>query len=170
MGFWFFAGFLYLSLISPEGNDLEIMMGGAQRPVCAFRSLKIRMRAARQNPLVICQFFCNTGYNTAFQYLVGRTLSKDMSDNFLFFIHRKKRFRGFPFPSRDVTYQTLSRREYVSLIKHEVFPFPSWNSHRIPLNQLVFLFTDRSFPRYSSSPGGNSSKIFDKSFVYLFPS
>jgi hypothetical protein len=37
------------------------------------------------------------------------------------------------------------------------------------LNQLVFLFTDRSFPGYSSSPGGNSSKIFDNSFVYLFP-
>jgi hypothetical protein len=38
--------------------------------------------------------------------------------------HRKKRFSGFPFPSRDVTYQTLSRREYVSLFKPEVFPFP----------------------------------------------
>ena len=61
-------------------------------------------------------------------------------------IHRKKRFRGFPFPSRDVTYQTLSRREYVSLIKPEVFPFPSWNSHRILLNQLVFLFAGMSFP------------------------
>ncbi len=83
--------------------------------------------------------------------------------------HRKKIFRGFPFPSRDVTYQTLSRREYVSLIKSEVFPFPSWNSHRILLNQLVFLFADRSFPGYSSSAGGNSSKIFDNSFVYLFP-
>jgi hypothetical protein len=35
-------------------------------------------------------------------------------------VHRKKRFRCFPFPSRDVTYQTLSRREYVSLIKPEV--------------------------------------------------
>jgi hypothetical protein len=81
----------------------------------------------------------------------------------------KKRFRCFPFPRRDVTYQTLSRREYVSLIKPEVFPFPSWNSHRILLNQLVFLYTDRSFPGYSSSPGGNSSKIFDNSFVYLFP-
>jgi hypothetical protein len=61
-------------------------------------------------------------------------------------LHRKKRFRCFPFPSGDVTYQTLSRREYVSLIKPEVFPFPGWDSHRILLNQLVFLFTDRSFP------------------------
>ena len=84
--------------------------------------------------------------------------------------HRKKRFRGFPFPSRDVTYQTLSRWEYVSLIKPELFPFPSLNSHRILLNQLVFLFAGRSFPRYSSSPGGNSSKIFDNSFVYTVPS
>jgi hypothetical protein len=49
-------------------------------------------------------------------------------------LHRKKRFRCFPFPSRDVTYQTLSRREYVSLIKPEVFPLPSWDSHRILLN------------------------------------
>ncbi len=78
-------------------------------------------------------------------------------------------FRCFPFPRRDVTYQTLSRREYVSLMKPEVFPFPSWDSHRILLNQLVFLFTDRSFPGYSSFPDGNSSKIFDNSFVYLFP-
>jgi hypothetical protein len=84
-------------------------------------------------------------------------------------LHRKKKFRGFPLPSRDVTYQTLSRREYVSLIKSEVFPFPSWNSHRILLNQLVFLFTGMNFPGYSSSPGGNSSKIFDNSFVHLFP-
>ena len=61
-------------------------------------------------------------------------------------VHRKKRFRGFPFPNRDVTYQNLSRREYVSLIKLEVFPFPSWNSHRILLNQLVFLFARKSFP------------------------
>ncbi len=84
-------------------------------------------------------------------------------------IHRKKRVRCFPFPRRDVTYQTLSRREYVSLIKPEVFPFPSLDSHRILLNQLVFLFTYRSFPGYSTSPGGNSSKVFDNSFVYLFP-
>jgi hypothetical protein len=84
-------------------------------------------------------------------------------------LHRKKRFRGFPFPSREVTYETLSRREYVSLIKPEIFPFPSWNSRSILLNQLVFLFAGRSFPGYSSSPGGNSSKIFVKSFVYLFP-
>ncbi len=81
-------------------------------------------------------------------------------------LHRKKMFRCFPFPSRDVT---LSRREYVSLIKLEVFPFPSWDSHRILLDQLVFLFTDRSFPGYSSSPGGNSSKDFDNSFAYLSP-
>jgi hypothetical protein len=83
--------------------------------------------------------------------------------------HRKKMLPGFPFPRRDVTYQTLSRRKYVSLIKPEVLPFPSWNSHRILLNQLVFLFAGRSFPGYSSSPGGNSSKIFDNSLVYLFP-
>jgi hypothetical protein len=78
-------------------------------------------------------------------------------------------FCCFPFPRRDVTYQTVSGREYVSLIKPEVFPFPSWDSHRILLNHLVFLFTDRSFPGYSSSTGGNSSKVFDNSLVYLFP-
>jgi hypothetical protein len=80
-------------------------------------------------------------------------------------LHRKKMFRCFPFPRWDVTYQTLSRLEYVSLIKPEVFPFPSWDSHIILLNQLVFLFTDRSFPGYSSSPGGNSSKVFDNLWV-----
>jgi hypothetical protein len=63
-------------------------------------------------------------------------------------LHSKNMFRCFPFPRRGDTYQTLYRREYVSLIKPEVFPFPSWNSHRILLNQLVFLFTDRSFPGY----------------------
>jgi hypothetical protein len=51
----------------------------------------------------------------------------------------KKRFRGFPFPSRDVTYQTLSRREYVSLFKPEVFLFPCWNSHRIPFPDIPLL-------------------------------
>lgn len=111
----------------------------------------------------IGKLHCGAGFNTGQKQ---KTLSVPGR---LWSMHRKKMFRCFPFPRRDVTYQTLSRREYVSLIKPEVFPFPSWNSHRILLNQLVFLFTDRSFPGYSSSPGGNSSKIFDNSFVYLFP-
>ncbi len=74
-------------------------------------------------------------------------------------VHRKKRFRGFPFPSRDVTYQTLSRREYVSLIKPEVFPdlpFPSLEFSQNPFESVsvpvrrqdfsrIFLFSKRDF-------------------------
>jgi hypothetical protein len=71
----------------------------------------------------------------------------------------KKRFRGFPFPSRDVTYHTLSGREYVSLIKPEVFPdilFPSpeisqnpFESVSVPVRRQdfsrIFLFSRQDF-------------------------
>jgi len=64
----------------------------------------------------------------------------------------------FPAPSRDVTYQTLSSREYIFLMKPGVFP--TWKFHRILLKKLVFLIAGRSFPGYSSSPAGNFLFIF----------
>jgi hypothetical protein len=71
----------------------------------------------------------------------------------------KKGFAVFPSPSRDVTYQTLSGREYVSLIKPEVFPdipFPSrefsqnpFESDSVPVHRQefsrMFLFSRRKF-------------------------
>jgi len=50
----------------------------------------------------------------------------------------------FPDPSRNVTDQAPSSREYVSLMKPGVFPdipFPSPDSHRIIFYQLMFQFT-----------------------------
>ncbi len=44
------------------------------------------------------------------------------------------------------------------------------NSAQLTLSDILgYKNPGRSFPRYSSSPGRNSSKIFDNSFVYLFP-
>ncbi len=68
-------------------------------------------------------------------------------------------FAVFPSPSLDVTYQTLSGREYVSLIKPEVFPdipFPSpefsqnpFESDSVPVHRQEFsrisLFSRREF-------------------------
>jgi hypothetical protein len=39
-----------------------------------------------------------------------------------------------------------------SLAFSRIFLFPARNSLRILLNQVMFLFTDRSFPRFSFSP------------------
>jgi hypothetical protein len=71
----------------------------------------------------------------------------------------KKGFLVFPSPSRDVTYQTLSGRKYVSLIKSEVFPdIPSpspefsqnpFESDSVPVHRQefsrIFLFSRREF-------------------------
>jgi hypothetical protein len=61
----------------------------------------------------------------------------------------------FPAPSRDVADQTLSSREHVSLLKPGDF-------QGIP-------FRSPEFSQNPFEPAGNSSKIFDNSFVYLFP-
>jgi hypothetical protein len=84
----------------------------------------------------------------------------------------KKGFAVFPSPSRDVTYQTLSGREYVSLIKPEVFPdipFPSPEFSQNPFESDSVPVHRQEFSRIFLSPGGNFSKIFDNLFVYLFP-
>ncbi len=85
-------------------------------------------------------------------------------------VHCEKVPVHFMAPSWDVTDQNLSRREYVSLMKPEVFPdihFPSPEFSQNPFESVSVPV--RSFPGYSSSSAVNSSKIFDNSFVYLFP-
>jgi hypothetical protein len=64
-------------------------------------------------------------------------------------LHCKKVPVLFPAQSRDITGQTLSSHEYISLMKPGVFPnitFPSPEFSKNPLNQLVFLIAGRSFP------------------------
>jgi hypothetical protein len=54
-------------------------------------------------------------------------------------VHCKKSPGPFPLPRRDVTYQTLSSQEYVSLTKPEVFPdisFPSPEFLQIPFKSV----------------------------------
>jgi hypothetical protein len=65
----------------------------------------------------------------------------------------------FPAPSRDVTYQSLSSREYVSLMKPEVspdisFPSPEFSQNPFELVSIpvpsqefsqIFLFSSRKF-------------------------
>jgi hypothetical protein len=61
-----------------------------------------------------------------------------------------KKFRGFPFPSRDVTYQTLSSREDVSLTKPEVFsdiPFPSPEFLQNPFESVSVPIRRQEFSR-----------------------
>jgi hypothetical protein len=86
--------------------------------------------------------------------------------------HRKKGFAVFPSPSRDVTYQTLSGREYVSLIKPEVFPdipFPSQEFSQNPFEFYSFPVHRKEFSRIFLFSRREFSKIFDNLFVYLFP-
>jgi hypothetical protein len=61
----------------------------------------------------------------------------------------------FPVAGRDASDQTLFGREYDSFEFSRIFPSAARNSHRILLNQLLFLFTGISFPGYSYSPARN---------------
>ncbi len=64
-----------------------------------------------------------------------------------------KRFRGFPFLSRDVIYQILSSLEYVYLIKPEVFrdiPFPSPELSQNPFESVSVPISRHEFSPQST--------------------
>jgi hypothetical protein len=87
-------------------------------------------------------------------------------------LHCKKLPVAFPAPSQDVTEQTLSSREYVSLMKPGIFPdipFPSQEFSQNPFKSVSVPIHRQEFSGIFLCSAGNSSKIFDNLSVYLFP-
>ncbi len=87
-------------------------------------------------------------------------------------MHCKKIPVPFPAPSRDVTYQTLSNREYAALMKPVVFPdtsFPSLEITQNPFEKVSVPGRRQEFSRTFLFSSREFCQDLDNSFVYLFP-